>query len=94
MRLSPIVRFFWHALFYLLAPARLKRYALTCREAVNEMNTTNTHSLRVRLHLSLCQACTNYEKTSQWLRKNIKRSEGNYVDLSKKIFERLRKLDE
>jgi hypothetical protein len=84
----------WHAFYYILSPRALKTYALTCKETVTEINTNKAHTFQVKLHLSLCQACTNYENYSKWLKLNFPEKKlGAKVDLSKKIFDKIKNHD-
>jgi hypothetical protein len=94
MSLSQALRKIWHGVYYALAPQTLQTYALTCREAVNDLNTKKEKSFQVNLHLSLCQACTNYEGYSVWLRNNFpEKKSGLPLDLSQKVFAKIREID-
>lgn len=88
--LDKVIRFFWHAFFYIFMPPQMRRYALTCKEAVNEINTTNVHGKRLKLHLSLCQACTNYLKFGKLLKEKIKVPVSDHKNLNEKIFKKIR----
>ena len=89
--MNHILREIWHGIYYAVAPDTVQEYALTCREAVTELNTKKTHSFQVKLHLSLCQACTNYVAYSKWLRDNFpEKKSGEPLDLSKKIFAKIK----
>lgn len=91
MNFGKIIRWIWHAFFYILSPPSLRRYALTCREAVTELNSSNQKSRRLNLHLTLCQGCSNYLRYSEWLRGVLpKKMYSNSKDLNQKIFDRLK----
>lgn len=85
-----VLRFFWHAFFYIFMPAKVKRYALTCKEAVEKIDKTNVHGKQLKLHLSLCQACTNYVKWGELLKKNILTPASDLKSLNEKIFKKIR----
>lgn len=94
MKLNHILREIWHGIYYAVAPDTVQAYALTCKETVTELNTKKDRTFQVKLHLSLCQACTNYEGYSRWLRENFpEKKSGAPVDLSSKIFARIREGD-
>ena len=65
---------------------------MTCKEAVGQMNSTDSSHptlaarFRLRLHLSLCRACTNYHHASRILgnaAKILARKSENTVDIEK-----------
>lgn len=94
MKMNHILREIWYGIYYAVAPNTVQEYALTCKEAVSEINTKKDRHFRVKLHLSLCQACTNYDKYSRWLSENFpEKKSGSPVDLSNKIFARIRELE-
>ena len=68
------LRRIWHDAYYALAPKSAVSYALRCREFVervdtHQFGTTRSERLRYKLHSSLCQACRNYERYTQWIRR-------------------------
>lgn len=94
MKFTHALRQIWHGIYYAIAPESAQEYALTCKEAVTEMNTKKVSSFRVRLHVSLCQSCSNYEGYSRWLRANFPETKpGKPLDLSKKIFAKIEEND-
>lgn len=71
-------------------PPKMKQYALKCKEAVQEIDKTNVRGNQLKLHLSLCQACSNYVKLGELLKKNIKAPVSDLKDLNEKIFKKIR----
>jgi hypothetical protein len=61
----------WHDLYYKLTPPSGEKFAMTCKEAVEQINAESKQSwlgwLRLKLHLSLCSACRYYYRASQIL---------------------------
>lgn len=73
-----IVRKAWHDIYYFWASKKGVDFALTCREAtenidLNDQAKTAQGKLRVKLHISLCQACNNYYSFSRSLSRALKK---------------------
>lgn len=99
MRWSKKIRHIWHELYYTHASKARVDYALRCQEFVHQLETPEKNlslksRFRFHLHLSLCQACHNYFKFSQIVRKVLKKKK--YESLSpedlKKFNDRLLKI--
>ncbi len=68
---------YWHDLYYAVSTERGVELALHCKEVVEKIDLaheprTLAESLRLALHLSLCQACHDYHEWSLLLRKGLK----------------------
>jgi hypothetical protein len=80
--LSEKLRYVWHEIYYRLGPRSGQRFALTCREVVSQVDATDVReasrprliAFRVSLHLSLCQACNNYEAATRALGDAIRKA--------------------
>jgi hypothetical protein len=76
MRILDKLRHSWHDLYYSIAPEGGVKFAMNCKEATAHIDL-GTHQdtrwarLRLKLHLSLCQACKNYSDLSNALKKAI-----------------------
>jgi hypothetical protein len=71
------LRHHWHEVYYSSVSEKGTEFAMRCKDAVEDidMGTTSLSWIRrarLRLHLSLCQACHNYFKSSQALRRAMK----------------------
>lgn len=63
----------WHDIYYFFDNKRLERVALTCRQAVEEMEEdTDATRVRLALHLSLCDSCRKYHRFSKSFRQHLK----------------------
>lgn len=94
MKFKHIIRQLWHGIYYSLAPESMQDYAMNCRDAVTELNTKKVIPFQVKLHLSLCQGCTNYDEYSKWLKVNFpEKNHGMPLDLSQKIFSKIKNHD-
>ncbi len=76
MNWSKKSRKIWHDLYYAFCTDRGEKFALTCQEVAEFVDTGSASSslawrARVKLHLSLCQACTNYKVMTNWLKKCV-----------------------
>ncbi len=69
MKVTQKARQYWHDLYYSLAGDRGVAFAMTCKEVTSKIDLTDKRNFRFWLHLSLCQACKNYLKLTQALRK-------------------------
>lgn len=88
----------WHDIYYKLAPPSGERFAMTCREAVERINSAESLTwiawFRLKLHISLCSACRHYLQASRILGQAIRqmvKGSGDSVDLEKLNQELLRK---
>lgn len=64
---------FWHDLFYAVESKKLERFALTCRRAVEDIESTDGRpGLQLALHLSLCDSCRRYYGFSKAFRQQLK----------------------
>jgi hypothetical protein len=66
------LRKIWHAVYYALAPKAAVDFAMRCKDVATQVSLggppeTSKQKLRYLLHMSLCQACRNYEGYSRWL---------------------------
>lgn len=63
----------WHDLYYYLDSKKLEQAALTCRDAVTQLELSDDQpGLQLTLHLSLCEACRNYHRFSTAFRGQLK----------------------
>lgn len=72
------IRRIWHDLYYRFMPKSGVRFAMTCREAVDQVNLPDPSSSRVTafrlgLHLSLCRACHLYFWAASAIRNGVRR---------------------
>lgn len=77
-RLEKMIRHYWHDLYYFFASDKGVDFAMTCREATEKIDLrdqakTTNEKIRVQLHVSLCQACNNYNQFSRILNKALKK---------------------
>lgn len=73
----------WHDIYYALAPKTAVDFAMRCQDVAHQIDLgdslkTPKQKFRRLLHMSLCQACRNYEGYSRWLNK-----EATQIKLSK-----------
>jgi hypothetical protein len=74
MRIKEKLRYYWHELYYKLASPSAVDFAMRCKD-VTELIDLGTEELplvsriRLRLHLSFCQACCYYKRASDTLRR-------------------------
>lgn len=72
------IREIWHDLYYKYSPQEGVALAMTCKEAVEQMNLSDTGKLawlswlRLKLHLSLCRACAYYDRAGKALGKAVR----------------------
>lgn len=67
-------RVYWHDLYYFVFSKKGADFALTCREVTETVDLADSdksslHKTKVTLHISLCQACNNYNSFSRLLKK-------------------------
>lgn len=76
MALDERLRQIWHDFFYKVGKQRAVRLALRCQDVATQIDLEEQQTLiqyfRFKLHLSLCQACKNYDNTSVVLKTAIK----------------------
>lgn len=77
-RLKKQFRHYWHDLYYYLTNKKGVEFAMTCKDATEKIDLadqtkTITDKFRVKLHVSVCQACNNYYSLSQMLRAAIRK---------------------
>ena len=65
MKPTKTLRKYWHDAYYALASDRAVTFAMLCRDVAHEIDLAHadhgwSEKVRLRLHLSLCQACKNY----------------------------------
>src|SRR6218665_891834 len=71
-----ILRRYWHDLYYKMAPAAGVEFAMRCKAVAQKVDLedpseTPREWFRFRLHLSLCQACSYYHRTSVALKQAV-----------------------
>ena len=77
----------WHDLYYKFTGIWGDKFALTCKEATEQVNVAAPGNFvlwfRVRLHISLCQACRFYARVSRALGQALQKlmQESEEVDL-------------
>lgn len=79
MRWSQKLRHLWHNLYYKLAGSKATEFALCCQQAVEQVDLPSParswkDTFRFYLHLSVCQACSNYFKMSRGFNWAIKKT--------------------
>lgn len=77
-RIEKILRHYWHDFYYFITSEPGEKFAMTCKDATEKIDLPDDQKtlkdrFRVLLHVSLCQACSNYKKLSLLLRQMIKR---------------------
>tara|TARA_B110001454_G_scaffold28073_1_gene27424 strand:+ start:10343 stop:10672 length:330 start_codon:yes stop_codon:yes gene_type:complete len=78
------IRLVWHALYYGLTFKPGVEFALRCKEATEKIDLpdqvrTPREEFRLKLHLSLCQACHGYYKTTVILRAAVRQRWNKYT---------------
>lgn len=73
-KLRKKIRHYWHNIYFAITADKGADFAMTCKEVTEEIDlpSSDSNSLqkaRVKLHVSLCQACHNYYSFSQILKK-------------------------
>lgn len=62
----------WHKIYYSLQSRRLEKAALTCLEAVRNVELNgDSPGPRLALHLSLCESCRTYYRFSRSWRRQL-----------------------
>ena len=85
MKVNRKLRQLWHDIYYKLASQKGVEFAMKCKDAAEIVDLGSaplswSARLRLRLHLSLCQACQNYFETTQVLKKAM----NDFIDQNKK----------
>lgn len=80
MKIGKKLRRYWHDLYYAVVSKRGEDLALHCRDAARLVNVSSEETdartkLRLLLHLSLCQACSNYASFTRLLRDRLRAPE-------------------
>ncbi len=94
----------WHDIYYYFASKRLEKAALTCQQAVHQIELSGDRSgMQLSLHLSLCQSCRNYHQFSKSFRDQLKSNpmrvssvlapNSSLEDLSLKLMKQFSNLD-
>lgn len=59
----------WHDIYYYFESKQLEKAALTCREAVTQLEMSDDQlGMQLTLHLSLCESCRSYHRFSKSFR--------------------------
>ena len=77
MKWSQSLRHLWHEIYYSLVKKKGVDFAIRCQAVAGEIDVSSNrlplkNRLRVLLHLSLCQTCTNYAAFSKILKAQMK----------------------
>lgn len=91
VKLTEIFRHYWHEVYYFFAGDSGVKFAMTCKDVAEQIDLglipdTWIGRLRLRLHMSLCQACRNYLKGTKALKKIISetlRKSGNSFQMER-----------
>lgn len=78
MRWGEKLRHAWHNIYYKFAGEKATEFALRCQHVAEQVDLRSTtrnelDTFRFYLHLSVCQACTNYYKMSRGLNQALKK---------------------
>ena len=70
MQIKERLRHYWHELYYKLASPSAVEFGMNCKHVVEQIDLNDPPVtwrawFRVKLHLSLCQACSYYFRASQ-----------------------------
>ena len=76
MNIKKKLRHYWHDLYYFLASDEAVEFAMRCQHVAEKVDIENTEAslkdrFRFYLHLSVCQACSNYANLSGVLKRAI-----------------------
>ena len=90
IKIKEKLRHLWHDIYYALTFRAGSKFALSCKQvAEHELSPSSQgplFKLRLKLHLSLCQACVNYVKAGQALKhaaRALAKKTSSEVDLEK-----------
>ena len=92
------IRKIWHDLFYALVSDQTAEFAMRCRNVVAQVDTPEENdswrlAFRIKLHMSLCQACANYIVFSRFLNQKMALlskqdfNERDLIDLNQKLLQ-------
>ena len=78
MKLKEKLRAYWHDIYYSVVPKSGVKFALRCQEFSGKVDLHKHEKslsgvIRFYLHISLCQACANYNKSSLILRAALRK---------------------
>lgn len=77
-KFSEILRGIWHDIYYFFATDKGVQFAMKCKDAAEQVDLgiskNRTGRFRYFLHITLCQGCRNYEKTSDTLKSAVKKT--------------------
>ena len=78
MKFTERFRKYWHDLYYSFKPKARVKFALRCQDAAERIDLGQPsrpliNRVRFQLHLSVCQACKNYEIASRVLKQAVVR---------------------
>lgn len=88
VNLAQKLRKLWHDAYYALAPQSAQNFAMRCRDVAAQVDFPESvdsplKKWRHSLHMSLCEACRNYEGYSRWLTKEAAQVEVPAADASR-----------
>lgn len=71
------LRHYWHEIYYFFASEKAIEFAMHCKDVAEKIDLQGptaswTQDFRLRLHLSLCQACKNYFDISVALKQAVR----------------------
>ena len=77
MPLGKQIRQIWHDIFYAKSSEKRVEFAMRCKDVVHHIDHGISglgwkDRFRLKLHLSLCQACKNYWDFSRFLNRSVK----------------------
>ena len=77
-RIEKVLRHYWHDLYYFVTSKTGEEFAMTCKDVTEKIDLPDSRKtvmdkFRVFLHVSLCQACSNYKALTLALRQAIKK---------------------
>lgn len=74
MSFKKSLRGHWHHLYEKFETPKTSEFTLTCQQVIERLNRgegrdLSYYTVRLYFHLSLCSACANYRRFSNWLAK-------------------------
>lgn len=97
MNLREKIRHCWHQIYYSIESDEMVEFAMKCQHVAELIDLKPKHSriknlLRFYLHLSLCQACSNYFHATKALKKAaillVKRNTVQLDQLNKELIKK------
>lgn len=88
MNIKKRIRHYWHDLYYAVSPDKGVDFAMKCKDAAEMIDLKKIPAdflgkARFYLHLSLCQACSNYFEASRALKQAVQnlvgKNEANHI---------------